>query len=136
MSEKSQVFLPPTFIFLYRFVWTFQLSLVNFARHQLFPMFSFKFLCGKLVRDCKIIPICACLVCCRQISEEAPESLMTIFVLNFLFINFVVFWLFFFESQKETQKPKTNGINHHTLRYGQYGEWSNRTHGVQVSRQC
>jgi len=105
-------------------------------------MFSFKFLCGKLVRGCKNIPICACLVCCRQLSAEAPESLMTIFVLNFLFINFVVFWFFFFELQKKTkqnserQKPKTDGINHHTLQYGQYGKWSNRTDGVQVCRQC
>lgn len=56
--EKSPVFLFPTFVFFYRFLWTFQLSLASFARQQLFLVFSFEILRERLARGRpKLIPL-------------------------------------------------------------------------------
>ena len=57
--KKSQFFLFPTFVSIYRFLGKFQFSFPYFARRQLFPMFSLDLLRGKLADGYQLIDLLA-----------------------------------------------------------------------------
>ena len=57
--KKSQFFLFPIFVSIYRFLGKFQFSSPYFARRQLFPMFSLDLLHGKLADGYQLIDLLA-----------------------------------------------------------------------------